>query len=67
MHLDKNALAVICKARLSEPYTISSNNNDILHFHGALIVQEHSMLAVCSLTSLGQEILALCPLFCLEF
>lgn len=45
---------------------VGSNKNDILCFHGAFIFQVHSMSAHCSLTSLGQEILASCYLFYLE-
>lgn len=52
--------------QIKQSNTVSSNNNDILLFHGALIFQVHSMSAGYSLTSLGQEILALCLLFCLE-
>lgn len=48
---------------MKQSSTISSNNNDILLFHGALTFQVHSMSAGHSLTSLGQEILALRLLF----
>lgn len=48
---------------MKQSSTISSNNNDILLFHGALTLQVHSMSAGHFLTSLGQEILALRLLF----
>lgn len=67
MYLAKKACGVvICKCQIKQNTKTGSDNNDILPFHGTFIFQVRSMSAGCSLTSLGQEILASCLLFCWE-